>query len=376
MRVGCLAACVQIVERRDAGKREVAAPPRELVEAPAPLRRPGGQAHLDDDLVVGQRRGKCAGEEAAGGNDALAFRAENADLGVAGHRDAGHLGRRIGMREAAADGAAVADLVVRDMLDRGAEQRVRALQPLVVLDVAPARTRTQAHAVFRDGDLLQLLQLADVDQHRRRGEAKRHRRQEALGAVRKDRHRLDFHQRSRNGERGNHEHRAGGCLGRRELLAHGADGRNVGLADHIGRGLHQMVIAQPHGGEREPDVVPDLAVLRHHVAFADQLARLVARHLARDVKRLGRAHAHRLRIHRAGRRGQGRRVQVFGAHGRSSPLTYDSLLHILKREPRPRERTARRKRRGALRRESCAARTRSPARLSLWRARRASPRRL
>ena len=83
-------------------------------------------------------------------------RAGDGDLGVAGDADAGHLGGGIGMRDAAADGAAVADLVVRDMLDRGLEQRMRGGEPRVVLDVAPAHHGAEPHAVGGDLDLAQL----------------------------------------------------------------------------------------------------------------------------------------------------------------------------------------------------------------------------
>ena len=63
---------------------------------------------------------------------------DDGDLGIAGDGDAGHFGRRIGMGDAAADRAAIADLVMRDMGDRGLEQRMRGREPLVVFDVAPA----------------------------------------------------------------------------------------------------------------------------------------------------------------------------------------------------------------------------------------------
>jgi hypothetical protein len=59
---------------------------------------------------------------------------------------------------------------------------MRALQPGIVLDVAPARPCAQAHAVGSDADCLQRLQLSEIDQHRGRGEPKRHRGQQALAA--------------------------------------------------------------------------------------------------------------------------------------------------------------------------------------------------
>ena len=71
--------------------------------------------------------------------------ADDGNLGIAGHGDAGHFGGRIGMGNAAADRAAVADLIMRDVGDRGLEQRMRGREPLVVLDVAPAH-----HGAERD----------------------------------------------------------------------------------------------------------------------------------------------------------------------------------------------------------------------------------
>ena len=42
--------------------------------------------------------------------------------------NAGHLGRRIGVSETAADGAAIADLMMGDVRDRSGEERVRRAQ--------------------------------------------------------------------------------------------------------------------------------------------------------------------------------------------------------------------------------------------------------
>ena len=58
--------------------------------------------------------------------------ADDGDLGVAGDGDARHFRGGIGMRQAAADGAAIADLIMRDMPDR--------------LDQKRMRRRTAAHA--------------------------------------------------------------------------------------------------------------------------------------------------------------------------------------------------------------------------------------
>ena len=86
------------------------------------------------------------------------------------------------MRHAAADGAAVADLVMRDMRDRRLQQRMRGRKPRVVQDVAPAHHGAEADAVGADPDLSQFFQLAQVDQQLRRGDAERQHRHQALAA--------------------------------------------------------------------------------------------------------------------------------------------------------------------------------------------------
>ena len=138
--------------------------------------------NFGDDLVGLERRGQRALEEVGGLDGARAALADRGDDRVAGLADAGHLGRRIGMRDAAADRAAVADLVVRDMRHRGLEQRMRGVEPLVVENVAPARQRAEPDAVGADLDLAQVLELPQIDQQRRPRHAERHHRHQALAA--------------------------------------------------------------------------------------------------------------------------------------------------------------------------------------------------
>ena len=114
-----------VVIERDAGHGEIAAAAGELLEAVAPRGGPRRQMHLGDDLVGLERGGERALEEIGGLDGARAGLADHRDFRIAGLRNAGHLGRRIGVREAAADGAAVADLVMRDVRDRFLQQRMR-----------------------------------------------------------------------------------------------------------------------------------------------------------------------------------------------------------------------------------------------------------
>jgi hypothetical protein len=95
---------------------------------------------LGDDSS-GWRSVDSPGEKIAGAYRARSRRAEQGDFALAGYRDAGQFGSRVGMGETAPDGATVADLVMRDMGDGCAQQRMRRRQPLIVLDIAPAYKR-------------------------------------------------------------------------------------------------------------------------------------------------------------------------------------------------------------------------------------------
>ena len=143
--------------------------------------------------------------------------ADDSDLRVAGDRNARHFGGGIGVRDTAAGGAAVADLIMRDMLDGGDQERMRRAQPLVVENLAPAHHGAERDAVGCDLDLPQLAELAQIDQQRRRGDAKRHHRHQALAAGK----RFGFavvrgQQRNRFGDRG----RAGVFEGRKFHACH------------------------------------------------------------------------------------------------------------------------------------------------------------
>ena len=71
---------------------------------------------------------------------------------------------------------------MRDVLDRRDQQRLRLAQSRVVEDVAPAHHGAEGDAVIRDLDLPQLGKLAQIDQQRRRSDAKRQHRHQALAA--------------------------------------------------------------------------------------------------------------------------------------------------------------------------------------------------
>jgi hypothetical protein len=71
---------------------------------------------------------------------------------------------------------------MRDMRDRGLEQWMCGLEPLVVLDVAPAHHGAERDARVRNPDSAQIGELAKVDEQRRLGQAEGEHRHQALAA--------------------------------------------------------------------------------------------------------------------------------------------------------------------------------------------------
>src|SRR5438094_222858 len=140
------AVLILVVKQGDARQREVALPLSEFQEGPVPVLGPERQVELGNDLVPLPHRGQRAGEKLPGADRARSGSTDQSDLGLAGHRDARQFRSGIGMSKAAADCAAVADLIMRDMGDRLTQQRMRDLQPAIVLDVAPTYSGAEADA--------------------------------------------------------------------------------------------------------------------------------------------------------------------------------------------------------------------------------------
>src|SRR5205814_5522984 len=76
----------------------------------------------------------------------------------------------------------IADLVVRDLSDRRDQQRMRALQPRVALDISPANPRTDMNCLGSDLDFTQALNSSQVDQQSGSSQTKSHGGDEALPA--------------------------------------------------------------------------------------------------------------------------------------------------------------------------------------------------
>src|SRR5262249_21648614 len=128
---------VLVKKQEDAGEREIALAPGIFSEGPAPAIRPFRQVQFGDDLLPPAERCQRPGEKIAGTYGARTGLADEGDFALAGNRDARQFGGGVGMGETAPDRAAVADLIVRNMCNRGAQQRMRGHQSLIVLDVAP-----------------------------------------------------------------------------------------------------------------------------------------------------------------------------------------------------------------------------------------------
>ena len=111
-----------------------------------------------------------------------ALRVLHVNQGVARDRKAGHFRGIVGMRETAADRAALADLIMRDMRHRRLEQRLRRQKTRVGFDVAPANARAEGRAAGVDLDVAQARHLAQIDQAVRRSEPKGEDRHETLAA--------------------------------------------------------------------------------------------------------------------------------------------------------------------------------------------------
>ena len=87
------------------------------------MQRKRWQLDFDEHLVIAKRGGEGTGEEGARVDRAMALRRLEMKTGVERKHDRRELGRGIGMREVAAECAAVADLRMGDVRHRLEEER-------------------------------------------------------------------------------------------------------------------------------------------------------------------------------------------------------------------------------------------------------------
>jgi hypothetical protein len=180
MRIAHPAVPIPVIKKGDAGEREITLPLGEFLKGPAPIRRPERQVQLGKDFV----RSAHVDNGPVKNSPARMVRApcnpDEGNLGIAGHGNPGQFGGRVGMGKAAADGAAVADLIMRDVGDCLAQQRVRGGQPSIVLDVAPANPGAKPNAAVADGNVAEPGNPAQIDQHARRRQPEGENRHQAL----------------------------------------------------------------------------------------------------------------------------------------------------------------------------------------------------
>ena len=118
----------------------------------------------------------------SGFEDALAAGAAHDQVGVERGGNGGQLGGRVGVGQAAADGAAIADLRMADQRQGLGEQRVALLHQGRALGRALANHRPDGQAAIGRLDLADLVEGVDVDQVGGAGQAQVEQGHEALAA--------------------------------------------------------------------------------------------------------------------------------------------------------------------------------------------------
>jgi hypothetical protein len=95
------------------------------------------------------------------------------DFRVTCYRDARHLGRRIGERDAAAYRAPVSNLVMCDVTYSFGQQRLGRRQTRMFFNVAPPHPRAKPHILGANFNSVEAQHIFQVDEKPGRGKAKR-----------------------------------------------------------------------------------------------------------------------------------------------------------------------------------------------------------
>jgi hypothetical protein len=153
--------------QREPGHRIVARPPRDLGNRAAVVRAGAGQLDRRDDLALAQRRLQQAGEEVARRHTPLPPARDEHHRGVQRHDAGRQLGGGIGIGQAAADRAAVADRRMGDQRRGLGQQRRMPGDQRIAAELRMPGQRPDAQRAARDGDAPQRRDARDVDQQLR-----------------------------------------------------------------------------------------------------------------------------------------------------------------------------------------------------------------
>jgi len=123
-----------------------------------------------------------AREELARRDAALAVRPAEHDLAVEREDDRGQLGGRVGVDDAADDRAAVAHRGMGDLAEGLGDERRGARDLLGALDGRLPRPRPDRQPAVVEADVVELVDVVDVDEVRRLGDAEVHQRHKTLTA--------------------------------------------------------------------------------------------------------------------------------------------------------------------------------------------------
>jgi len=135
-----------------------------------------------EDFVGPDRRRVVAGEEVGSRDRADAGCAAQVHRRPGGERDRRQLGRRVGVGQAAADGALAADGRMADVRHGLGHQRGGGTHGRTVLDGPLTDHRPDLHGTVGDVQGLEAGDAGEVDEHLGCGEAQRHQWPEALPA--------------------------------------------------------------------------------------------------------------------------------------------------------------------------------------------------
>ncbi len=163
-------------------ERKIAGAPAEFIEAAAGIGGQDGQPHLGQQFVLSQRGGHDAAEEISRRDGAGAACASRHHLGIERRRHQAPLGGRIGVGDAAAEGAARADRMMRDVAHDPCQQAAERSIHHRLVERSVAHAGADREPVAVDRKARERLHPVDVDEMRRPRQTESHDRNETLPA--------------------------------------------------------------------------------------------------------------------------------------------------------------------------------------------------